>query len=379
MVTIAPTTPALGLDLSDETLSYVHGASETPLIGATIGDLFDRVVEQLPEHEALVSRHQSIRWTYRELQHECDRFARGLIALGVRKGDRVGIWSPNHLEWIVAQFATPKIGAILVNINPAYRIHELEYALKQSGCSTIIIGPPFKTSRYADLLAEVCPELADSEPGKLAATKLPELRRVIAFGEQEAPGAYDWHDVLARGEAIEPDELTAIQAEQQFDDPINIQYTSGTTGFPKGATLSHHSILNNAFAIAERMRFTSEDRLAVPVPFYHCFGMVLGNLAAVSHGATIVIPAPVFDPLETLAAVEAERCTALHGVPTMFIAELGLPEFEQFDLSTLRTGIMAGSPCPIEVMREVNSRMHMQEVTICYGMTETAPVSFQST
>ncbi|MEX1158743.1 MAG: AMP-binding protein [Thermomicrobiales bacterium] len=379
MATIAPASPTLGINLYDESASYVHGASDLPLIGATIGDMFDRVVEQLPEHEALVSRHQNIRWTYRELRAEVDCFARGLVALGVKKGDRVGIWSPNHAEWIVAQFATPKIGAILVNINPAYRTHELEYSLRQSGCSTLIIGPPFKTSRYADLLVEVCPELAASEPGKLKSARLPELRCAIAFGEQEVAGAFHWNSVLARGEAIEADELSAIQAEQQFDDPINIQYTSGTTGFPKGATLSHHSILNNAYFIAERMRFTHKDRLAVPVPFYHCFGMVLGNLAAVTHGATIVIPAPVFDPLETLAAVEAESCTALHGVPTMFIAELGLPEFERFDLSTLRTGIMAGSPCPIEVMRQVNSRMHMEEVTICYGMTETSPVSFQST
>ncbi|HYI16632.1 MAG TPA: AMP-binding protein, partial [Thermomicrobiales bacterium] len=253
------------------------------------------------------------------------------------------------------------------------------YALQQSGCSTLIIGPPFKSSRYADLLNEVCPELEGSNPGKLRSAKLPDLRCVIAFGDQQVRGAFHWNTVLERGEAIDTDELQTIQAEQQFDDPINIQYTSGTTGFPKGATLSHHSILNNAFAIAEWMRFTHKDRLCVPVPFYHCFGMVLGNLAAVTHGATIVIPAPVFDPYDTLAAVEAERCTALHGVPTMFIAELGHPEFGRFDLSTLRTGIMAGSPCPIEVMREVNARMHMDEVTICYGMTETSPVSFQST
>jgi fatty-acyl-CoA synthase len=367
------------LDLYDETLSYVHGASGVPLLGAPIGDLFDRVAEQLPEHEALVSCHQGLRYTYRQLREECDRFARGLLALGVAKGDRVGIWAPNHAEWVVAQFATPKIGAILVNVNPAYRTHELEYALKQSGCSALIIAPPYKTSHYAALLREVCPELDDCGPGQLRAERLPELRTVIAFGDQRVPGAYHWDDVLAGAERVPADELARRQREQQFDDPINIQYTSGTTGFPKGATLSHHSILNNGYFIGERMRLTARDRLCIPVPYYHCFGMVLGNLACATHGATMVIPAPVFDPRATLAAVAQERCTALHGVPTMFIAELGHPEFDTFDLSTLRTGIMAGSSCPIEVMKQVNAKMHMGEVTICYGMTETSPVSFQST
>jgi fatty-acyl-CoA synthase len=366
------------LDLYDSRLSYVHGASDVPLIGATIGDLFDRVVAQLPEHEAVVSRHQGVRWSYRQLQAECDRFARGLLALDIRKGDRIGIWSPNHAEWVVAQFATPKIGTILVNINPAYRVHELEYALNQSGCSALIIAPPFKNSEYARLLHEVCPELDHCRPGQLRAERVPALRTVIAFGDQEVPGAYSWADVMARAGEIEPATLADVQRDQNFDDAINIQYTSGTTGFPKGATLSHHSILNNGYFIGEYMRFTDADRLCVPVPFYHCFGMVLGNLAAVTHGATIVIPAPVFDPLETLATVQAERCTALHGVPTMFIAELGHSDFAGFDLSTLRTGIMAGSPCPIEVMKQVNTQMHMTDVTICYGMTETSPVSFQS-
>jgi fatty-acyl-CoA synthase len=369
----------MGLELYDQALSYVHGASDVPLIGSTIGDLFDRVVDQQPDHEALVSCHQGIRLTYRELQAAADRFARGLLALGIGKGDRVGIWSPNHAEWVVAQFATPKIGAILVNVNPAYRVHELEYALRQSGCVALIIAPQFKTSNYAALLRDVCPELDRSAPGQLKAERLPDLRLVIAFGEQDVPGAYRWSDVLERADEISIQTLRERQAEQYFDDPINIQYTSGTTGFPKGATLSHHSILNNGFFIGERMRFSPSDRLCIPVPFYHCFGMVLGNLACVTHGSTMVIPAPAFDPVLTLEAVQAERCTALHGVPTMFIAELGHPDFGRFDLSTLRTGIMAGSPCPIEVMKQVQAKMHMSDVTIAYGMTETSPVSFQST
>jgi fatty-acyl-CoA synthase len=343
--------------------SYVHGASDVPLIGATIGECFDRTVERFPDREALVVRHQGVRLSWLELKQTCERFARGLLALGLKKGDRIGIWSPNWAEWVIAQFATPRIGAVLVNINPANRAAELEYALRQSGCSALIIAPPHKTSHYARILAE-----AD----------VPELKTVIAFGDQTVPGAVSWDDVFRQGEAVPEEELRAREREQHFDDPINIQYTSGTTGFPKGATLSHHSIVNNAFFIGERMRLTERDRLCIPVPFYHCFGMVLGNLACVTHGSTMVIPAASFDAGQTLEAVQAERCTALHGVPTMFIAELGHPEFGRFDLSSLRTGIMAGSPCPVEVMREVVSRMHMREVTICYGMTETSPVSFQT-
>ena len=368
----------MALALSDDRLSYVHGASDVPLIGATIGDLFDRVAAQMPDNEALVSVHQGLRYTYREFQALCDRFARGLLARSVRKGDRIGIWATNHAEWVVAQFATPKIGAILVNINPAYRVYELEYALNQSGCTALIIGPVFKSSDYAAMLHELCPELDTNAPGDLHAARAPQLRTVITFA-CTMPGAYRWDDLLSAADAVSPEELARVQREQQFDDPINIQYTSGTTGFPKGVTLSHHSILNNGYFIGEYMRFSPQDRLCIPVPFYHCFGMVLANLACVTHGATMVIPAPGFDARSTLAAVAQERCTALHGVPTMFIAELALPDFDSFDLSTLRTGIMAGSPCPTEVMKQVNAKMNMRDVTICYGMTETSPVSFQST
>ena len=364
--------------LSGESLSYVHGACDVPLIGETIGDLFDRVTEKVPDNEALVSCHQGLRYTYRQLQAACDLLARGLMACGIQKGERVGIWSPNYAEWVITQFATAKIGAILVNVNPAYRVHELEYALRQSGCRALIVAPPYKTTDFAALLREVCPELEDSAPGRLSAARLPQLRTVIALGAQSVGGANTWQQVMAMAHEVSPDLLAARQRSLNFDDAINIQYTSGTTGLPKGATLSHHSILNNGFFIGQRMRFTERDRLCIPVPFYHCFGMVLGNLACVTHGATMVLPAEVFDPRKTLEAVAAERCSALHGVPTMFIAELGLPDFDSYDLSSLRTGIMAGSPCPVDVMKQVRTKMGMEEITICYGMTETSPVSFQT-
>jgi fatty-acyl-CoA synthase len=359
------------LALSDAAQSYIHGASDVPLIGSTIGDLFDRVVEAQPEHEALVCCHQQVRYTYRQLQDEANRLARGLVSLGIGKGDRVGIWSPNHAEWVITQLATAKIGAILVNINPAYRVHELEYALQQSGCAALILAPPFKTSNYAALLRDVCPELDAAQPGHVHAARLPNLRAVIAFGDQHVPGAFHWDQVMERAELIRPDELADRQGSLDFDDPINIQYTSGTTGFPKGATLSHHSILNNAFLIGERLRFTPHDRLCVPVPFYHTFGMVLGNLMCFTRGATIVVPAPAFDARATLQVAADEKCTGLYGVPTMFIAELGLPEIERLDLSYLRTGIIGGAPCPIEVMKQIIARMHLVEITIGYGMTET--------
>src|SRR5256714_535995 len=334
-------------------LSYAHGASTTPLLGETIGANFERTVARVPDAEALVSCHQGIRLTYSELNEQVDRVARALMTAGLEPGDRLGIWSPNCAEWVVIQYATAKAGVILVNVNPAYRTSELEYALNQSGCRMLVAAPSFKTSDYAAMIDEVRPRCGA-------------LERVVLFGTPE------WDELLAGGDA--PRELPELG----FDDPINIQYTSGTTGFPKGATLSHHNILNNGFFVGEFCGYTDADRVCIPVPFYHCFGMVLGNLACTTHGATMVIPAPAFEPEASLQAVQSERCTSLYGVPTMFIAELEHPRFGDFDLSALRTGIMAGSPCPIEVMRRVIERMHMSEVTICYGMTETSPVSTQT-
>jgi fatty-acyl-CoA synthase len=358
--------------------SYACGTSEKPLLGLTIGDMFDEAASRWPDTEALVVRHDGVRLTYRELRDEVDRCARGLLALDVAKGERVGIWAPNCAEWTILQFATAKVGAILVNINPSYRTHEVEYALRQSGCRVLVTAPSFKASDYLGMLRELAPELDGAEPGALESPRLKALRCVVRLGGEMTPGTYRWVDVLTLGDGVSAARLAEVQRAQDFDDAVNIQYTSGTTGFPKGATLSHHNILNNGFFVGELMRFTNRDRLVIPVPLYHCFGMVLGNLACVTHGATMVYPGPGFDAGATLEAVEAERATALHGVPTMFIAELEHPDFDRFDLSTLRTGIMAGSPCPVEVMKKVISLMHMRDVTICYGMTETSPVSFQT-
>ncbi|MGF6495729.1 fatty-acyl-CoA synthase [Luteibacter sp. 621] len=356
--------------------SYVNGASATPLIGETVGALLDRIVAAWPERPALVVRQQNIRWSYREFHAEVERVAAGLLALGLDPGDRIGIWAPNRAEWVVAQFAAPKAGLILVNINPAYRSHELAYSLNKVGCRALILPRAFKTSRYLDILQGLAPELPASSPGGLRAAALPDLRHVILLDDAAAPGTLRWADITADANAKA--RLAAIEAELSFDDPVNIQFTSGTTGAPKGATLTHHNIVNNGFFIGEAMHLTEQDRLCIPVPFYHCFGMVLGNLACVTHGACMVIPGEGFDALATLETVAEERCTGLHGVPTMFIAELEHPRFREFDLSSLRTGIMAGSPCPIEVMRRVVRDMHMAEVTIAYGMTETSPVSFQT-
>ncbi|HYX51507.1 MAG TPA: AMP-binding protein, partial [Ktedonobacteraceae bacterium] len=330
--------------------SYTSGTSDIPLLGLTIGDLFDRTVEQYPNHPALISRQQNIRLTYRELQAQVNQCAKGLMTLGLQKGQRIGIWSPNRAEWCITQFATSKIGAILVNINPAYRLTELEYALKQSGCSALVIAPQFKTTNYVELIRSLAPELSFSKPGKLNASLLPDLTTVICLGTEKIPGMFSWDEVMALSNSVSDDQLRERQSEQEFDDPINIQYTSGTTGFPKGATLSHHNILNNGFFVARLQNLTHEDKLCIPVPLYHCFGMVMGNLGCVTHGSTMVYPSEGFEPLAVLQAVQEERCTSLYGVPTMFIAELDYPDFGVFDLSSLRTGVMAGSPCPVEVM-----------------------------
>src|SRR5690242_16950263 len=342
--------------------SYVSGTSDTPLLGMTIGDTFDRTVARFPDREALVSRQQNLRYTWTELRAEVDRCARGLLALGIQKGQRVGIWAPNRAEWAITQFATAKLGAILVNINPAYRLHELEYALNQSGCHTLIFSPNFRATSYIEMVQTLCPELERSQPGQLDARRLPHLRHVIRMGEERTPGMWNWGDVMNRASEVTLAQLAERQADQEFDDPINIQYTSGTTGNPKGATLSHHNILNNGYFVAELQGFTEQDRLCIPVPLYHCFGMVMGNLGCLSHGATMIYPAESFEPRAVLETIQAERCTALYGVPTMFIAELDHPDFDQFDLTSLRTGVMAGSPCPVAVMRKAIDRMHMREV-----------------
>ena len=359
-------------------MSYSSGTSDVPLLGSTIGDLFDRTASRYPDNEALVSRQQGLRYTYRELRHEVDRAARALIALGVEKGQRVGIWAPNCAEWAITQFATAKLGAILVNINPSYRLHELQYALQQSGCAWLVTAPRFRTSDYTGMVHELAPELAASQPGALQSATFPSLRGVVRLGDEPSPGMLGWAALLAMAERVTADELARRQRQQEFDDPINIQFTSGTTGYPKGATLSHHNILNNGFFTTELLRFTDRDRLLIPVPLYHCFGMVMGNLGCVTHGATMIYPSDGFDATAVLEAAQAERATALYGVPTMFIAELNHPDFARYDLSTLRTGIMAGSPCPVEVMKQVQAHMHMHEVAIAYGMTETSPVSTQT-
>src|SRR5487761_753912 len=360
------------------TLSYVHGASEKPLLGDTIGQFFDAACDRWADRPALVVRHQKVRLSYGELRQEADRLAAGLLTLGLEPGDRIGIWSPNNSEWVLTQFASAKAGLILVNINPSYRIAELEYALNKVGCKALILAERFKTSDYIGMLRELAPELGHAQPGKLESARLPALRAVVLLGGGCHPGTFRFSDILERDGAAEAKRIAGLAPLLQFDQPINIQFTSGTTGFPKGATLSHHNILNNGFFIGEAMRLTPQDRLCIPVPLYHCFGMVLGNLAALTHGACMVFPGEGFDPLVTLETVAEERCTALHGVPTMFIAQLDHPEFERFDLSSLRTGIMAGSPCPIEVMKRAVDKMHLNEITIAYGMTETSPVSFQS-
>lgn len=359
-------------------LSYTCGISDIPLLGVTIGDMLDQIVEKYPENEALIVRHQNIRYNYRQFKEKIEECAKALLALGIKKGDRVGVWSPNCAEWTLTQFATSKIGAIQVNINPSYRLHELEYALNQSGCCALVTADQFKTSHYTKMLYELAPELNECSPGNLKAAKVPNLRLIIRLHQESSPGILTWSEMLKFSASVSSEELAKAQAALTFDEPINIQYTSGTTGYPKGATLSHHNILNNGYLVTEIMKFTDQDRLIIPVPLYHCFGMVMGNLGCVTRGATMIYASEGFEPEAVLATVEAEKATALYGVPTMFIAELEHPNFKDYDLSSLRTGIMAGSPCPIEVMKKVGSLMNMHEVEIAYGMTETSPVSTQT-
>ena len=359
-------------------LSYVHGAVDTPLLGETLGAAFDRAVARHGDRPGLVVRQQSIRWNYRELGERVTAFATGLLALGMQPGDRAAIWAPNCAEWVIAQFATAKVGIILVNINPAYRLSEVEYALNKVGCRALITATAFKTSDYIGMVNTLAPELAASVPGKLNAARLPSLEMVIQIGGPKAPGTFAFDHVLRMGSAAQRARLSELARTLQFDDPINIQITSGTTGAPKGATLTHHNVLNNGYFIGEAMRYDENDRVCIPVPLYHCFGMVIGNLACITHGSAMVFPGEGFDPLATLQTVAEERCTSLYGVPTMFIAELEHPRFSEFDLSSLRTGVMAGAPCPSEIMRRCVELMHLGDITIAYGMTETSPVSTQT-
>ncbi len=360
-------------------LSYFHRPGDTPLMGVCIGEVLDRTASTYPDQPALVVRHQRKRYTYREFSAAVRLMVRGLLRLGVKKGDRVGIWAANCAEWVLTQFATAKIGAILVTINPSYRAYELEFALQQSECQTLLLIPGFRDCDYVSTLFSICPESRDSQPGALRSEKLPHLKNLILIGDSAPASMFRWSDLADIGQAIPEQELREREPTLDFDDPINIQYTSGTTGFPKAAILSHYNIVNNALLIAKSMNITHQDKICIPVPFYHCFGMVLGNMVSVVSGAAMVIPEEYFQPLATLEAVEQEHCTALYGVPTMFIAELEHPKFSQFDLRSLRTGIMAGAPCPIELMKRVVERMHCREITIAYGLTETSPVITQTT
>ena len=358
--------------------SYTQGSLDKPLLAMTIGQAFDHTAALYPEGEALVVRHQQQRYNWAQLARAVDLHARALLALGLKAGDRLGVWAPNGAEWFISQFASAKIGVILVNINPAYRLSELEYVLKQSACQWLVCAGAFKTSNYHAMLLELIPELTEQSVGALDCARFNELRGVISLDSEPPAGFLPWSQLATLGAGVTADQLNARQASLHFDQPVNIQYTSGTTGFPKGATLSHHNILNNGYMVGESLGLTASDRLVIPVPLYHCFGMVMGNLGCVTHGTTMIYPSEAFDPGLTLQAVTDERATALYGVPTMFIAMLDHPQRAGFDLSSLRTGIMAGATCPIEVMRRVISEMHMGEVQIAYGMTETSPVSIQT-
>ncbi len=364
--------------MTEKADSYVCGISDAPLLGETIGHALDLAVQRWGSRDALVSPSHNVRWSWKELAERVDALAAGFLALGLERGARIGIWSLNRPEWALTQFAAAKAGLILVTINPAYRLSELEFALAKVGCQAIVTATAFKTSNYMEMLNTLMPELAKAKPGDLHAARLPQLRAVIQVGGPAFPGTIPFEEVATMGGPRHKAALAELAATLQFDDPVNIQFTSGTTGSPKGVTLTHHNILNNGYFTGRAMRLTEKDRICIPVPLYHCFGMVMGNLASVTLGAAMVYPGEGFDPLVTLQTIEKEKCTTLYGVPTMFIAELDHPEFSKFDLSSLRTGIMAGAPCPIEVMKRVNEQMNMREVTIAYGMTETSPVSFQS-
>jgi len=358
--------------------SYSQGSKQPPLLVQTIGDAFDTTVSRFPQRLALLIPEQNIRWSWAALKVQVDRHARALMALGVQAGDRIGIWAPNCFEWCLTQFASAKIGAILVNINPAYRASEFEFVLAQSGCHWLISAESFKTSNYHGMIAQVIPELAMFASGRLWSEKLPDLKGIVSLAEQPPAGLLSWQNLQAVADQVTVEQLAQRQAQLQFDDPINIQYTSGTTGFPKGATLSHYNILNNGYMVGESLGLTELDSVVIPVPLYHCFGMVMGNLGCLTHGSAMIYPCAAFDPLKVLQLVASERATVLFGVPTMFIAQLDHPERHSFDLASLRTGIMAGTTCPIEVMKRVMSEMHMAEVQIAYGMTETSPVSLQT-
>jgi fatty-acyl-CoA synthase len=359
-------------------LSYVCGTGSVPLLYKTVGAVLEDAAERWGNRPALIVRHQNIRWTYRELNEAADRVAAGLLKLGLQPGDRVGIWSPNRYEWVLTQFATAKAGLILVNVNPAYRISEVDFALNKVGCKALVLAPNFKSSDYVGMLRQLAPEIASSAVGELNAARLPTVRTLILTDDARIPGFMPFRAVEALGTDVERQRLNELRVQLQPEDPINIQFTSGTTGLPKGATLSHHNIVNNGYFVASHMAFSERDSLCIPVPLYHCFGMVMGVLGCATHGAAMVFPGEAFEPGAVLEAISAEKCTALYGVPTMFIAELDQPQFRDYDLSSLRTGVMAGAPCPVEVMKRVIADMHMTEVTIAYGMTETSPVSFQS-
>lgn len=359
-------------------LSYACGVSTEPLIGATIGDIFDETVSKFPNTDALVSCHQNIRWSYAELKEQVETCAKALMHLGLKKGERLGVWSPNCAEWLVVQLATSKIGAIQVNINPSYRIHELEYALSQSGCAMVIIAAKFKTSDYVQMIQTLVPGLSQFSDGQMKSEKLPNLRKIISLGEEAHEGIIPWANLKSYGDLVSNDELHAVQATLSFEDPINIQYTSGTTGNPKGATLSHHNLINNAYFAAKNMRFTNKDKLVIPIPLYHCFGMVNGNLGCIVNGATMVYPSNSFNPELVLKAIQDEKATAIYGVPTMFFAELNHPNFNTYDVSSLRTGITAGSICPEELMKRINADMNITDMMNAYGMTETSPASIQT-